>query len=153
MKLCEMLQENCMTLGLGSNAREGVLKEIVNTVDLDGMVADRGALVDALCERERLGSTGIGYGIAIPHARTDAVRNIVMLFGRSAQGVEFGAMDGKPVHLFFMIASPPAASGEYLKVLARLASLLKEEDFRKKLMGAENCKDILSILRNGEGGD
>ncbi len=153
MKLCEMLQENCMNLGLGSSENEGVLKEMVNTVELDGMVANRTALVDALWERERLGSTAIGYGIAIPHARTDAVRNIVMLFGRSAAGVEFGAMDGKPVHLFFMIASPPAASGEYLKVLARLAGLLKEEDFRKKLMAAESCKDILSILRNGEEGD
>ncbi len=146
MKVSELVRAACMNLELQHRSKADVLREMVESMDLDGMVADKAALVDALWEREQLGSTGIGDGIAIPHARTDAVRSIIILFGRSESGVEFAAMDAKPVHLFFMIASPPSAAGEYLKVLAHLAGMLKQKEFRDELLRAECCEDVVRLI-------
>jgi PTS system nitrogen regulatory IIA component len=98
-------------------------------------------------ERERLGTTGIGDGIAIPHARTDAVDQLVIALGRSARGVEFESLDGKKVKLLFLMGTPKGSVSHYLKILAQLTRLLKEGTFRDKLLEARDKEIVVSLFR------
>ena len=101
-------------------------------------------------EREELGSTGVGQGVAIPHGKTIAVSDLVSAFGLSKGGVDFDALDGAPVHLFFLLLAPEGAAGSHLKALARISSLLKDKYFRKALIDANSSADVLKIIREEE---
>jgi PTS system nitrogen regulatory IIA component len=100
-----------------------------------------------LLERERLGSTGIGDGIAIPHGKLRDINDLVLSFGRSAEGIDFESMDGKPVHLFFLLVAPETCAGIHLRALARIARLLKNGTVRKKLAKVDSREDIFSIIQ------
>ncbi|MDY6973161.1 MAG: PTS sugar transporter subunit IIA, partial [Thermodesulfobacteriota bacterium] len=106
----------------------------------------KAALVRVLLERERLGTTGIGDGVAIPHGKLDGVRHPIVSFGRSKNGLEFDSMDGQPAYLFFLLVAPENTSGVHLQVLAQIAKILKSSAFRRKLMGAGTTKDIYHII-------
>ncbi|HQC23908.1 MAG TPA: PTS sugar transporter subunit IIA, partial [Syntrophales bacterium] len=95
-----------------------------------------------LLEREKLGSTGIGDGIAIPHGKLKGLERLVISFGRSRQGVDFDAIDGKPVHIFFLLMAPESSTGQHLKALAKISRMLKDPGFRSDLMAAENAEEI-----------
>lgn len=103
-------------------------------------------LLRLLLERETLGSTGIGDGIAIPHCKSPLLEAPVLLFGRSDTGVDFNAVDGRPVHLFFMLVVPAGAAGLHLKLLARISRLLKEPSVRARLMTASTSGEIISVV-------
>jgi len=101
-------------------------------------------------EREELGSTGVGQGIAIPHSKTKGVKELIGAFGVSKQGVEFEALDGEPVHIFFLLLAPEGAAGLMLKALARVSNFLKNKYYRKKILDAKSTEEIIQILEEEE---
>jgi mannitol/fructose-specific phosphotransferase system IIA component (Ntr-type) len=134
---------------LVAKTKDAVLEEMVDLVCTSDAVTDRGALLAAVRERERVLSTGIGLGIAIPHAKIPGVTRFVVAVGRLASGIEFDAIDGRPVHLVVLIAGPQDAQDRYLRLLARLSGRLKQEEVRRRLMAAKTHEDIVAILAAG----
>ena len=108
---------------------------------------DRRRLMEVLLERERLGSTGIGEGIAIPHGKIEDLDQLVLSFGRSTAGIDFESMDGKPAHLFFLLVAPENCAGIHLRALAKIAQLLKNTSVRKRLGAAATRDEIYSIIQ------
>jgi len=105
---------------------------------------------DALKEREELGSTGIGQGVAIPHGKSDQVKSICASFALSKDGVPFDALDGEPVHILFLLVAPDGEAAAHLKALARISSLIKDKYFRKMLRSAKNIEAVMSIIKREE---
>ena len=131
---------------LVGTTKDAVLEEMVALVATSDAVTDTGALLSAVRERERVLSTGIGLGIAIPHAKIPGVARFVVAVGRHVAGIEFDAIDAKPVHLVVLIAGPQDAQDRYLRLLARLSGRLKQEDVRKRVMAAKTSAEIVAIL-------
>lgn len=148
MKLSKFCDESLVVFSLEAGGKDEVIEELVNLVSSSNMVKDAGQLLKDVIDRENLVTTGVGYGVAFPHAKTRAVKGIVIAFGRSAKGVEFDAMDHKPVNLFFLIAAPEDAIGAHLNVMARLSYLMKSEKNRQKLMDASSPGDVLALMDN-----
>lgn len=107
---------------------------------------DHESVVNVLLEREKLGSTGIGDGIAIPHGKHSGLDDLMISFGRSPEGIDFDAMDGKPVHIFFLLMAPEKSTGQHLKVLAKISRMLKDGKFREDLMMAMTKDDLYRII-------
>ena len=150
MELSEYITTKLTKLDLVSTTKTEAIKELVDMLDAAGYLTDANAFLNAVFEREKVGSTGIGKGIAIPHSRTAMVRNVVVAVGRSTDGVDFEAIDNRPVHLIFLIAAPVESGGLYLKALARLSRLLRYQDFRNKLMEASSVDEIVQIISSEE---
>jgi len=146
MKLSKFCDETRVEFGLKATDKDGVIEELVDLVSRSAMVKDRDQLLNDIKERENLVTTGVGYGVAFPHAKTRSVKGIVIAFGRSDAGIEFDAMDHKPVHLFFLIAAPEDAIGAHLNVMARLSYLMKPEENRRKLLEAASPGDVLALI-------
>lgn len=149
-KIYEILPESQISLNLKSRTKEESLKEIVALMESSPHILDKDDLLENLMERERLETTGIGDGIALPHARTDSVDQLVIGFGRSEEGIEYDSLDGKLVHILFFIAAPKTSSTKVLKVLAKISRLLNKENFRKSLLSATTKQDIQELLRSRE---
>lgn len=153
MKLSEILNEYDIIPDLQAIDKNGVLEELTETISSREPDIDKAALVKVLVERERLGSTGIGDGVAIPHGKLSSVRHPIVSFGRSLKGLDFDSMDGQPAYLFFLIVAPENSSGFHLQVLAKIAKILKSGSFRKKLMEAGNRVEIYkTIIQTDEDG-
>ena len=148
MKLSKFCDESLVIFNLKAGGKNDVIAELVNLVSSSNMVKDTEQLLKDVIDRENLVTTGVGYGVAFPHAKTRAVKGIVIAFGRSEQGIEFDAMDHKRVHLFFLIAAPEDAIGAHLNVMARLSYLMKSEKNRQKLMDASSPGDVLALIDN-----
>lgn len=142
MKLSELLGEENIVIELGAKDKRGVLEELVEAVEKSGTRIDKQTLVKVLLERERLGSTGIGDGVAIPHGKYHGISQPLISFGRSRPGLDFDSMDGQPAHLFFLLVAPENSANVHLKALATIARLLKNSSFRKALMEASTSADI-----------
>ncbi len=108
---------------------------------------DQDGVLEVLVERERLGSTGIGDGVAIPHGKLADIDNLLLSFGRSRAGVDFDSLDGKPAHLFFLVVAPDRSAGVHLKALARISRLLKSHVVRKELLEAKDAAGIFAIIK------
>lgn len=150
MSLKELLNEQLIKLNLESQTKIEALSEMVDLLASSGDIKDKDLFLDSVVDREAMGSTGIGNGVAIPHGRVDVAQNLVIAFGRSKQGVEFDSLDKEPVYLFFMLAAPKQDVGAYLKALAELSRLLKEEEFRIALHDAESNKQVIEIISRYE---
>ena len=146
MKLSKFCEEDLMTFDLQGQTKEDVIAELVDMAAQSNLVRDKDELQSAVLEREKLVTTGVGYGVAFPHAKTRALKGIVIVFGRSEVGVDFEAMDKKPVHLFFLIAAPEDAIGAHLNVMARLSYVMKSEKNRERLMRAKTAGEVMLIL-------
>jgi fructose-specific phosphotransferase system IIA component len=146
MKLSKFCDETLVKFDLKATDKTGVIEELVDLVARSNMVKDRDQLLQDIKERENLVTTGVGYGVAFPHAKTRSVKGIVIAFGRSSAGVDFDAMDHRAVHLFFLIAAPEDAIGAHLNVMARLSYLMKPEENRKKLLEAASPGDVLALI-------
>jgi len=146
MKILEVLQKEAILDDLVSTDKKGILEELVAPVAKVANVSEDG-LVKVLLERERLGSTGIGGGVGIPHGKLKNLENIVLGFGLSRNGVDFESMDGKPTHVFFLLVTPENSTGLHLKMLARISRLLKDESFKERLISASSQEEILSIIQ------
>ena len=150
MKISEVLKPEAIIMKIKSREKIAVLKELVTHMVANKFVEDGEEFQKALAKRENLESTGIGDGIAIPHARTDAVKNLVLAFARSEEGVEFSAIDGKPSYLIFLIASPVDKKSEYIMALAKLSRLLRKQEVRRLLKDADSPDEILNIIKKNE---
>jgi len=146
MKITEMLKQEFVLEELKGQNKGEVLAELSGVFKKAGMVLDSGEMLDILLDRERLGSTGIGEGVAIPHGKMVGLKEMVISFGRSREGIDFEAMDGKPVHLFFLLMAPENSAGLHLKVLAKISRMLKDPVFRKKLVAAKLSGDLFAVI-------
>ncbi|MFO7785888.1 MAG: PTS sugar transporter subunit IIA [Thermodesulfobacteriota bacterium] len=142
MKLSELLDEDNIITELSAREKKGVLEELVAAVIRHEPSIDKSTLVKVLLERERLGSTGIGDGVAIPHGKYHGISRPLISFGRSREGLDFDSMDGQPAHLFFLLVAPEGSANIHLKVLATIARILKNSAFRKTLMEAPSREEI-----------
>jgi fructose-specific phosphotransferase system IIA component len=150
MKLSKFCEEDLISFELKGKSKDQIINEMVDLTSRSKLVKERQELYKAVVEREKLVTTGVGYGVAFPHAKTKAVKGIVVAFGRSNPGIDFEAMDRKPVHLFFLIAAPEDAIGAHLNVMARLSYIMKNEKVREKLMKITSPKELLEILDSVE---
>ncbi len=150
IKISDFLKADAIFMDIKATEKLDVIKELAEKMVAINMVTDRTAFMNALAKRENLESTGIGDGIAIPHARTNAVQNLVLAFARSPEGVDFSAIDGKPSHLIFLIASPEDKKSEYIMALAKLSRLLRKEPIRELLKSAASPNEILNIIKKHE---
>lgn len=146
MKLSKFTEEELITFELKGTDKNAVIEELVEMASKSKLVRDKDDLLKDILERENLVTTGVGYGVAFPHAKTKAVKGIVIAFGRADNGIDFDAMDKKLVHLFFLIAAPEDAIGAHLNVMARLSFLMKSEENRQKLHNVKSPGELLSIL-------
>jgi len=147
VRLREFFSEDGINLDLESTTKDEVLKELVGLLKLEEKSEQ--TLVKMLKRRETLGSTGIGQNIAIPHCRALAVNRLRVAFGRKLQGIDFNAIDGKPVHYFFLIVAPPLeVSNQYLPVLGKIAQFAKESDVPEKLAKLGSPKEFLKLLED-----
>ena len=153
MKLTDFIAKKAIVAELKATDKKGVIVEIVAAMK-KAYPSDRipaGDLVEAILHREtKVGSTGLGGGVAIPHAHVDSLKNLVGAFGRSSKPIEFGAIDGQPVHLFFVIASPPARRAEYLEALKITSSAIRTANFCRFLKGARTSREIEETFREIE---
>jgi len=142
MKIVEILDRRAIVEDLSSRDKKGVLQELVSVLVESGRLKEPEKPLHVLLEREKLGSTGIGDGVALPHGKLNGLDGIVCSFGRSKQGVDFQSIDEEPAHLFFLLLAPENSAGEHLQALARLSRLLKDPQFRKRLMAAGSKEDV-----------
>lgn len=146
MKLSKFCEEQLISFDLSASTKTEVIEELVELAGSSKLVKDKSLLLKDIITRENLVTTGVGYGVAFPHAKTKATKGIVIAFGRSDKGVDFEAMDKQPVHLFFLIAAPEDAIGAHLKVMAHLSYLTKPEKNREKLMTVKSPGELLQII-------
>lgn len=145
MKLLDLLRPEAVVSELAAKNKKQVLDELCQVVSRqEGL--NPGPLLEVLLERERLGSTGIGDGIAIPHGKTDLTDHLLVACGRSSDGVEFESMDGKPTHIFFLLIAPENTAGAHLKALAKISRLLKDQAFRQEFMAAPGAPEIFELI-------
>lgn len=148
MKIIDFLSAKAIITDIKSTKKEAVIEELVdaliNASDIDKR--NRNKLIEALMAREALGSTAIGQGVAIPHAKSDSVQKLIAAFGLSKKGVDFDSLDGEPAHIFFLLVAPQDSAGPHLKALARISRLLKDKYFRDSLRACQNNESIIKII-------
>ena len=147
MKITEILPEELVIPALTGKSKEDVLRELATAMAAQHSDIDASRLVEVLWERERLGSTAIGDGIAIPHGKLPGLRTVLGAFGRHPQGVDFQSLDGKPTKLLFLLVAPEDSVGQHLKALARVSRLLKDPAFRNQLMSAPDQGELFRCIR------
>lgn len=149
MKIQDVLHKEAIIIDLKAIDKKGVLEELVEPVArIAGVKHDY--LVRVLMERERLGSTGIGEGIGIPHGKLKDIDSLILGFGLSRKGVDFEAMDGQPTHIFFLLVTPENSTGLHLKLLAQISRILKNEYFKQRLLNANDIDEIFTIIKEEE---
>ena len=147
MKIVDILAEPLVVGALTGRSKDEVIEELAAVVAEHHPEIERDRLVAALEERERLNSTALGEGVAIPHGKLAGVKRVVAAFGRSPSGIDFSSLDGKPTHLFFLLVAPEDSAGAHLKALARISRLLKDETFRSRLLAAPDAAELYRIIR------
>ncbi len=148
--ISELLQENFIELNLSATNKSEAIDHLSDMLSTSGKVNDRGHFVKAVLEREKLGSTAIGAGIAIPHARANTVNEVSIAFARSGSGIDFNSVDGDPVHLIFLLAAPIESGSLYLKLLARISRLLRYQDLIDDLKKATSKEEVIRIIASKE---
>jgi mannitol/fructose-specific phosphotransferase system IIA component (Ntr-type) len=140
-------------LGLGGDTKEEIVEELVSLLADTHQVADADVVYEAVMNRESQGSTGLEKGVAIPHAKSDAVKKLSVVVGISREGVDFGSRDGRTAHLFFLLVAPTSESGPYVQAIAKIVKMMKLGTFVKKLVDAkapDEVVDAISRVENGE---
>ncbi|MBI4368266.1 MAG: PTS sugar transporter subunit IIA [Candidatus Omnitrophica bacterium] len=150
MKISEVLDKKAIKIGLATTTKEETLKELVGILAKVEDIGDQKAIVKALIERENLGSTGIGQGIAIPHGKTDKVNRLVAVLGISKNGVNFDALDGEPVYIFFLLVAPKATAGPHLKALAQISRLLRDTYFCELIRKCKTEEEVFNLIKTEE---
>lgn len=146
MKINELIKDSLVLLHLNSKTKEEVIKELAMALHDEDRLNDLDEFVKAVLERESLSSTGVGYGIAIPHAKTKAVKVPSLVFGRHEKGIDYDSLDGEPSDLFFLIAAPQGGENLHLQTLAKLSRKLMNDEFRDALRSAKTQEDILKTI-------
>ena len=150
MKLMDILSPRSTIVDLKGETKEAIIEELVDSLEVGKVITDKGKVLKAVLEREKVMSTGIGDGIAIPHGKSDAVIRLAAALGTQKRGVEFEALDGEAAFVFFLLVSPANISGPHIKALARISRLLKNDDFKKKLITASTPEEVIISIETEE---
>jgi PTS system fructose-specific IIC component len=151
MRLSKKIHKKALKLVLEASSKEDALEELVGLLCDAYKLKDRDTILEAIRTREEKQSTGIGMGLAVPHAKTTVVDQLYVAFGRSVGGIDFDAIDGEKAHLFFILVSPRDVSGPHIKALAGISRLVKHEEFRKELLECSNAKHWIDLVKKAEG--
>ncbi len=146
MNIGDALRETCVIADLKGQTKEEVLTELVSSLKETGLIESVEEGVRVILDREKLGSTGIGDGVAIPHGKMKDLQSVLCAFGRSAKGIDFGAVDGQPVHILFLLLAPEASTGLHLKMLSRISRIVRDAPFRKKLMEEVHAPQVFKDI-------
>lgn len=146
----KILNRELINPDLHSENKEDVLNEMADILVDSKFIKDKKQLLSKLMERESIETTGIGHGVAIPHARTESVDGLAMCFGVSHKGIEYDSLDGKTVHIIFLIASNEENKNNYIKLLARISRICRKESFRNKVQNAKTPEEVLEIFQEEE---
>lgn len=146
MSIEDVLKESCVIADIKGTTKRDVLFELVYVLKKAMLIENVEKAVNVILEREKLGSTGIGDGVAIPHGKTKSIHNILCAFGRSQEGVDFDAVDRKPVRIFFLLLAPEDSASLHLKMLSRISKILRDLSFRKKLMELTDTHEIYTSI-------
>ena len=150
MLLSELLSQDRIKVPHGSRTKDELLRELVDLIASAGQPGSAAAILTAVLEREQLLSTGIGSGVAIPHGKTPEVDQLLMAAGVAASPVDFDALDGQPVELFFLLVGPESAAGAHIKALSRISRLLRREPLRNSLRTVKSSVEFLDLVRASE---
>lgn len=150
MAVSEYLREDACILELKATSKKGIISEIAEKFDQSKRIKDRSKFIDDVLKREKLGSTGIGNNVAIPHARTESVKDIIVGFGKTANGVDFKALDGEKVNLIFLMGANPSQLNLYLRILAEISKLLMNSGFRQSLLKAKTAERVINTVKHFE---
>lgn len=150
MRIVDLLNENVVRTNLQGTTKNDILNAIIDVASTQERVVDKDRVREAIFEREKIMSTGVGAGFAIPHAKSDAVSDIVAAFAVTAQPIDYQSLDDQPVRIVFLLVGRENMVGPHIKLLSRISRLMNNEDFRKRLLEAATPKDILEIFRQEE---
>lgn len=150
MQLTELLSPERIKIPLDASTKDEILAELVEVVGANTNVQDLDEVLRAVREREEVLSTGIGGGVAIPHGKTAGISDLALVAGVKPEGIDFEALDGKPVKLFFLLVGPESAAGQHVKALSRISRLLRRDSFRVRLMEAKTPEDFYSVIVEAE---
>src|SRR5436190_10050824 len=150
MKISDILQEQLIVTNLTGTTKEAIINAMVELIAKSPKVLDKEKVRTAIFEREKIMSTGVGNGFAIPHGKTDAVADIVASFGITAEPINYQALDDKPVRLVFLLVGKENLVGPHIKLLSRISRLMNKEEFRNKLIGLQTSAEVLELFRQEE---
>jgi fructose-specific phosphotransferase system IIA component len=150
MDLSNITDKNCILIGLKSADKKGVIGEMAGLLEKANKINDIKTTIISIMNREEMGSTGLEKGVAVPHAKTDTVDNLVMAVGISKKGIDFNAIDGKLSYIFFMLLTPPDSTGPHIEALAEIAKFIIPAKRRERLKNSGNPKEIMDIIREYE---
>lgn len=146
MKLTHILQFNCVKVPLDSTDKQGAITELINLLDAGGMLQNKDVALNAVLTREQTRSTGIGSGVAIPHGKCNAVKELVMALGIAKQSIDFASVDNKPVKLILLLVSPSDQTGPHIQALASISRLMLDDKFKTQLENSNSAKDAYELL-------
>jgi len=146
MKILDFLCPKAINLDLESKDKKGVVTELVNLLVKEKKVKDANKAIMSILEREKLGSTGMGQGVAIPHGKTDSVKELVGALGISKVGIPFDSLDGEPVHIIFLLLAPVDVVGEHLRAISCVSRLLRDRFFRQSLLDSKNTSEVIQLI-------
>jgi fructose-specific phosphotransferase system IIA component len=153
MKFIENIAPGNIKLGLEGQRKDEVIEELVELLVESCNVSDADTILDAVLSREREGSTGLEKGVAIPHAKSDAVNRLCIAIGISKDGIDFEALDGKPSQLFFLMVAPTGESGPHVQAIAKIVKMIKIDRFRSKLLKAKQPQEVIDAIASAENGE
>ena len=150
MDLKDLLTAEVIKIPLDGDEKYQIIEEMVDILDAAGRIENRDMVLNAVMERERVMSTGMGDGVAIPHAKTDGVTELVAAFGVTKQDIDFQSIDEKPVRIIFLLAGPTGLTGPHLKALSRISRLMHRKEFRDKLAGVRSTEEVIEAISHEE---
>jgi PTS system, fructose subfamily, IIA component len=150
MKISDILDESLVKTQLPGKSKDEIISQMIDIVGTSKKVLDKEKVKEAIFEREKIMSTGVGNGFAIPHGKTDAVSDIVAAFAVTAEPIDYQSLDEQPVRLVFLLVGKDSMVGPHIKLLSRISRLMNKEEFRKKLLSATSPKEVLDIFRAEE---
>ncbi|MBN1481176.1 PTS sugar transporter subunit IIA [candidate division KSB1 bacterium] len=150
MNLKDLLTTEVIKIPLESDEKFQIIEEMVDILNKAGRVQNRDMVLNAVMDRERIMSTGMGDGVAIPHAKTDGVKELVAAFGVTKQNIDFQSIDRKPVRIIFLLAGPTDQTGPHLKALSRISRLVHRKEFRDKLAAVHSADEVIEAISQEE---
>jgi fructose-specific phosphotransferase system IIA component len=152
MKVSDLLNEDFILNRFKGESKEDIINELIDLFKADPRVSNINDVKTCVLEREKIMSTGVGKGFAIPHGKTNSISDILAAFGKSEKPIDYDALDGEPVHLVFLLVGKDAFVGKHIKLLSRISRLMNGDDFREKLINAKDKNEILKVFKEEEKG-
>ena len=147
MNIMDFLCQDAITVDLKAQNKKDAIIELIESLKTSKKIKKTDEIIEVVLEREKLGSTGIGQGVAIPHGKTDALTEQVGVLGISKKGIEFNSLDGEPVYIIFLLVGPVEVTGQHLKALSRISRLFKDKFLRQAIKDAETKEDVIKIIQ------